>query len=291
MGHGVPGYRRGVLTERWLAGDLAGTPEERLAGDPEPTDRVGAVLVLAAVVWLAAVGISSQGFTRVSSWAVAAVGGLWVVAVLTRRIPAVSVTLLALLAGLAALTGGFGVHPFPLVGALCAYAVAVVAYPSLREEGDWLHTGAWGRGAARLTALVGLVLPLAGVPLWRALEGPELGPGATLLATIPWWALPMVVLTVALTTALVEELTFRGLLLDAAWSAFGQRTALVLQAAVFGLVHAGSVLGGPWGILLSGLYGYALGLLRVRTRGLIAPFLAHLLADLTLFAWLVAWTR
>jgi membrane protease YdiL (CAAX protease family) len=281
---------RHVLTERWLRSDLAATPPERLATAPPATDRWGALLVLAAIVWLAAVGITSRGFTRVPSVAVAVIAALWLTAVLAKRIPAVNATLLCLLMGLAALTGGFGVHPFPLVGALCAYVVALLAYPSLHADSDWLHTGAWGRGAAVLALMVGL-LPAAGVPLWRLLEGIDLGPGATLLSTLPWWALPVAGVTVALTIALVEEVAFRGLLLDAAWSAFGQRAALVLQAVVFGLVHSGSVLGGPWGIVLSGLYGYVLGVLRVRTRGMIAPFLAHLLADLVLFGWLVAWTR
>lgn len=273
----------------WVERDVEDTPVERLASVPERAGVVGAALVLGAIGWLAVVGIGSRGFTRVPWWAVAVVAALHLLALATRSSAAVHATLLCTLAGLAALTRGFSVHPFPLVGALFAYGILVASSPTLRGPADWWHSGAWGRGTARLTLAIGL-LPLAGVPLWRVLEGPHLGPGATILGELPLWILPVVGLFVALVTALVEEVAFRGVLLDSAWSAVGLRAGLVVQAAAFGLVHAGSVLGGPWGIVLSGLYGYALGVLRVRTRGLAAPFLAHLLADLVLFGWLIAWT-
>lgn len=312
-----PGRPRAVRVAgdgMWRAGDRLqaerlATPVERLAGPPGPAGRAGAAIVLTALAGFAAVGVTSDGFTRVPWQAVAAAAALHLLARWVRSAPAAHATLLVGLAGLAALTDGFGAHPFPLVGALCAYAFLVATSPSalLRASGDWLHGGTAGPATRRAVLALGL-LPVAGVPLWRLLEGPqqELGIWATMLSTQRGWdpgagvpgfgdlsllVLPLVILFASLVNAGAEELAFRGVLLDAAWSAVGLRAALVVQAVVFGLVHGGSVLGGVWGVLLSGAYGYLLGLLRVHAAGLAAPWAAHVLANLALFTWLAVWSR
>jgi len=273
-----------------LADERGRTPVERLAGEPEPTSRAGAAIVVATLVGFAAVGVTADGFTRLGWPPVAAAAVLHLLARRAGSPPAVHTTLLVVLAGLAALTRGFGAHPFPLAGALCAYAFLVVTTtsPLLRTAGDWLHSGASGPAARRAALAVG-VLPVAGVPLWRLLEGWDAARGVPGFDDPSPWVLPLVIGFVALVNAGAEELAFRGVFLDAAWSALGLRAALVLQAAVFGLVHGGSVLGGVWGVVLSGAYGYLLGVLRVRARGLAAPWAAHVLANVVLFTWLAVW--
>lgn len=273
-----------------LADERGRTPVERLAGEPEPTGRAGTAIVVLTLAGFAAVGVGADGFTRVPWQAVAAAGVLHLLARRAGSPPAVHTTLLVVLAGLAALTRGFGAHPFPLVGALCAYAFLVATTPSplLRAAGDWLHSGASGPAAGRAALAVGL-LPVAGVPLWRLLEGWDAAPAVPGFDDPSPWVLPLVIAFVSLVNAGAEELAFRGVFLDAAWSAVGLPAALALQAVVFGLVHGGSVLGGVWGIVLSGAYGYLLGVLRVRAGGLAAPWAAHVLANVALFTWLAVW--
>jgi len=72
-----------------------------------------------------------------------------------------------------------------------------------------------------------------------------------------------------------EEIFFRGVLLPAFARTIGPRTANVLQAILFGLVH---LLGAPstWPILVPlAVVGWICGRLYVRTGSLLVPILAH----------------
>jgi CAAX protease family protein len=94
----------------------------------------------------------------------------------------------------------------------------------------------------------------------------------------------------ALVNAGAEEAAFRGVLMDALTSAVGIAGAVVIQAIAFGLVHYPHGLpNGTWGAILSGVYGLMLGLLRLRAGGMLAPWIAHVAADLTIFVLLLAW--
>ncbi|MUM15795.1 abortive phage infection protein [Mycobacterium sp. CBMA 623] len=77
-----------------------------------------------------------------------------------------------------------------------------------------------------------------------------------------------------------EELAFRGVLQPLATQAFGKLPGGVLQAVVFGLAHIRSarVAGDsvPATVLVTGLSGWLLGLLRERSGSVVAPMLAHL---------------
>ncbi len=62
--------------------------------------------------------------------------------------------------------------------------------------------------------------------------------------------------------------------------------AVVLQAALFGVYHysATSVPDGVIGVVLTFAYGIMLGYLRVAANGLMAPWVAHTIADAVVFA-------
>jgi membrane protease YdiL (CAAX protease family) len=63
----------------------------------------------------------------------------------------------------------------------------------------------------------------------------------------------------------------------------------VLQAASFALLHFVSGFpGGCWGLAMTFVYGLMLGTIRRRAQGMLAPWLAHVCADLTIFA-ILAW--
>jgi membrane protease YdiL (CAAX protease family) len=86
--------------------------------------------------------------------------------------------------------------------------------------------------------------------------------------------------------ALLEEVIFRGILLDALTAAIGASWAVVVQAVAFGVGHVHGYPPGPLGIALAAMYGLMLGLLRQRSGGLAAPWVAHVFADATIF-WIV----
>ncbi|MDB6153237.1 MAG: family intrarane metalloprotease [Chthoniobacteraceae bacterium] len=87
----------------------------------------------------------------------------------------------------------------------------------------------------------------------------------------------------SLLNAIFEELVFRGVLYDALESQWGAWGAVVATAAMFGYGHLRGYPPGLPGVVLAGIYGLALGWLRVRTGGLGLPIAAHIAADATIF--------
>ena len=85
--------------------------------------------------------------------------------------------------------------------------------------------------------------------------------------------------------AVVEEVLYRGVLLDALDRAIGVGTAaLVIQAVVFGLHHFEGFPRGWVGVGLATLYGLAMGVVRRTSGGLLAAWVAHVLADIVIYA-------
>jgi len=83
---------------------------------------------------------------------------------------------------------------------------------------------------------------------------------------------------VALAAPVVEELVFRGFLFTRWGRRFGVRRGLVFSALLFALLHFALQ---PLGAL--GL-GFVAGLLYLRTRSLLVPFVAHATVNGTIFA-------
>lgn len=105
-----------------------------------------------------------------------------------------------------------------------------------------------------------------------------------MMPQFPIWGLVLSGLGFAIVNAAAEEFAFRGILLSALDSAVGVGwLAIVLQAVSFGLLHIHGFPNGVWGIALSGFYALMLGSLRRHTQGLLAPWLAHVFADVTIF--------
>lgn len=76
--------------------------------------------------------------------------------------------------------------------------------------------------------------------------------------------------------------------MDALRSGVGVTAAVVLHAAVFGVVHsAHGVPRGVSGAVISGVYGLALGAIRLRPRGMLAPWATHALTDLAAFGLVI----
>lgn len=187
---------------------------------------------------------------------------------------------LAILAAL--LTCGF---PLALAGipwqavmlvALAAWGLAVRRAPALAPSPGWR---ARGRLPWLATALVAGVTPVALVT-WLVVMEPDLSD--VVGAYVPDLPLALLVLGsvgFAVVNAAGEELIWRGVFQDRLTALVGVRAAIVLQALSFGLQHAHGIPRGPMGVVLAGTWAVMLGMLRSRCQGLLAPLLAHVVAD------------
>jgi membrane protease YdiL (CAAX protease family) len=94
-------------------------------------------------------------------------------------------------------------------------------------------------------------------------------------------------LVFSLSNAIGEEVIYRGAFMAFAGRVIGLRSALVLQAVVFGVAHAGAhFMGSPLPVVLAvGFGGYVAGLLTLKTRSLMMPIAVHAAIDLPVYAF------
>ena len=159
-----------------------------------------------------------------------------------------------------------------VVGA--AFGVALGALALLVSDRPSARVGA---RAVLLGAAFGLVLIVAAA-LAPALGGSVRVPG---LGRPPVELMPWALITVLVATA--EEAILRGALFGRVQRAGGTAAALALTTIVFGVIHF--PLYGWHVVPLDLAVGLGLGGLRVVTRGIAAPAIAHALADLATW-WL-----
>ncbi|CAJ0783769.1 CPBP family intramembrane glutamic endopeptidase [Ralstonia chuxiongensis] len=137
-------------------------------------------------------------------------------------------------------------------------------------------------------ALIGSACAAAGLLGWYQLAAPDL---TTFARLIPAWPVPAIILAgVAFycLNAITEELAFRNIV-------YGQLTVaglsiayvIAAQALAFGFLHWHGVPGGVPGIVLSATYGLVQGVIRHKSRGLLASWLSHVVADLIIFAFVL----
>jgi membrane protease YdiL (CAAX protease family) len=182
-----------------------------------------------------------------------------------------------------------GYSQLTLAIALAGWWFAPRVIPSLPKAQPWLALGTMTRAAKLWTAAI-VVSAAAALIAWLEIAKPEL---ASLRAQfVPrGMALPLVIvgmLVFASWNAMVEELCYRGFFMHALDETLGEGAAsLLLQAAAFGALHVNGFPRGPSGIALAAIYGFALGILRRMTRGMFAPWLAHVTADVTIGALLL----
>lgn len=172
-----------------------------------------------------------------------------------------------------------------------AMAMAVLALGGLMALSPalWPSEPGWvGRVPPLPTLVAGGITPVALVS-WLLAAQPDLSDIVALVSGLPLPVLLVAAVGFVFVNAALEELLWRGLLQSHLTALLGPALAIALQAASFGLQHAHGVPRGAAGVLLAGGWAVLLGLLRHHARGLLAPFLAHVVADATI-ALIVLWT-
>jgi uncharacterized protein len=176
--------------------------------------------------------------------------------------------------------------PWYLLAPLSAYLLVVFAVAPLRRTVRWNRCGRL-RGAVLAATGAIIVTSTSVLLLYEAFFRPDVG---SLADQLPL-CLPVPVIMAgalfAALNALLEEVIFRGILLDGLTSAVGGTWAVLVQALAFGVGHAHGYPPGTLGIVLAATYGLMLGVLRLRAGGLAAPWIAHVFADAAIF-WIVA---
>jgi hypothetical protein len=246
--------------------------------------RLGAGIILAAVA-LFTVHFFLRPYPH--PVAVGGAGLLVVVALAFRAWQAAQVALLLLL--IPALARVWPVQwPLWLLGPLALWGMMVAPLRPLRRTVGWLRVG---RLSGSVWALVGATVLASGLALWLwfLLAGSDLERWRRL---VPQWSLAALVAggcAFALLNAAMEETVWRGVVMDGLDSAFGPgHTSVVAQAISFGVVHMEGMPSGWLGVAMAMVYGVMLGYLRRWSGGLLAPFVAHVLADMIIFA-IVVW--
>lgn len=179
--------------------------------------------------------------------------------------------------------------PFFILLTLLAYTGVVLACKPLRSSVGWLKVGRFNwRIALGILGIV--VVSSAALLLWVVLLHPDLHYQKSLVPDMPLWMYPLAAVAFAAMNAAIEEGVFRGVMMEALDSALGAAYgSIAVQALAFGAFHyVHGFPNGEWGFVMVFVYGLMLGLLRRHARGLLAPWLAHFFADLTIFGILAA---
>ena len=255
---------------------------------PARASALGTTLILLAVALQAA----NVFLPRASAWWVAvALAGLALTGLATRQVAAVHLALFAASTVVVLPLPFLRPWPLPLVVALVLYGNAALLSPTLRAMPTWLRLGTLDRTT---WALVGATIAVSAVALviWNAAARPDLARFLGQVPVVPPWALPLVGIGFAVFNAAAEEAAFRGVLMQSLDAALGPGVAsLGVQAAAFGVLHRQGFPGGPSGMVLAAIYGVTLGIVRRRSRGMLAPWIAHVAADGVIFGIIVLLAR
>jgi membrane protease YdiL (CAAX protease family) len=218
-------------------------------------------------------------------WPVLPAACLFVAALLFRDLPAVHFTVFTLsFVFVPLLHPLLRTWPFHLLVTAMLYLIVTLSLPRMRTALTWLRPGRLNRPVA--FAVIATSLVSAGALYgWYKLLNPDLAVHLEHIPAMPASLLPLAGLGFACGNAALEELAFRGVVMQAFESAVGAGwTALCCQAALFGAMHFRQ--GFPnhaWGLAMTFVYGIMLGALRRQSQGMIAPWLAHVCADSAIF--------
>jgi membrane protease YdiL (CAAX protease family) len=171
---------------------------------------------------------------------------------------------------------------FASILAFIIYLLGALIFKTLRKEILWLKKGLLNKNIAML--IVGaVVISTTGLLIWAYFSRhtfsfyltyvPEWRPGFLIIGAVAF----------AVVNAISEELVFRGIFWDGLEKIWKNPVFVIsVQAVFFGLCHYRGFPSGVSGIFLSFGYGMILGFIRHKSKGLLAPVIAHFFADIVI---------
>jgi membrane protease YdiL (CAAX protease family) len=179
--------------------------------------------------------------------------------------------------------------PLSLVVVLVAYGVLVGTVPPLRASCGWLRRGVIN---GRLWAMIAAYVAVSATALvvWRYTTSEDVGAYRSFIPPgLPRSLLWPGIVLVAMLNASFEEAIWRGAIFQSLEATVGRGwVALALQGIGFGVWHFRGFPRGWVGVGLATIFALMMGILRMRDRGMLAPWVAHVFADVTIFTMVAA---
>lgn len=175
--------------------------------------------------------------------------------------------------------------PWHLLLPLVAYTAIVLTWPRLRRGVPRPAIGrlvGWPLAAAAALAVVSAAVLMG----FHTLVQPDASDLAARIPVTMFGNLLLAGVCFSAANAALEELVFRFVLWEVAASEWSIGVALGGTSVLFGLGHLHGYPPGPFGVVLAGVFGLALGLLRLWTGGLGLAIAVHVSADATIFGLL-----
>jgi membrane protease YdiL (CAAX protease family) len=181
--------------------------------------------------------------------------------------------------------------PWPLssIVVLVAYGALVATVPQLRASCGWLRRGSIDRRLWMMIAAFILVSATALV-VWRYTTSEDVGAFRRFIpAGVPRWSIWPGIVLFAMLNATFEEAIWRGAIFQSLEAAVGRGwVAWALQGIGFGVWHFQGFPHGWVGVGLATIFALMMGMLRMRGGGMLAPWVAHVFADVTIYTMVAA---
>lgn len=164
--------------------------------------------------------------------------------------------------------------------------LVILPFKATRQALRWLRIGTVDRLSWILLGVTG-ILSVVALLVW-AYWTDNLGIGIKNMQAFsqyPFWLVVGGVVPIfALVNAMLEEIVYRGILQEGLMHVLTNNVLiLVLQASAFAAMHfASGFPNGVMGYVMVFTWGTMLGYLRIRTNGMLIPYLAHVIADLVI---------
>ncbi|MGD9210389.1 MAG: type II CAAX endopeptidase family protein [Desulfobacteraceae bacterium] len=178
---------------------------------------------------------------------------------------------------------------FPAIALLIPFVLSLlITFPFTHVKSilNWTQTGQIDK-VSFLLLVATSILSVAALIVWGFWTD-QLGKGAQMIQSFShypkWLILVGGIPLFALINAFTEEVVYRGVMQEALSRVFEQKSLVIaLQASAFAAIHfAMGFPNGVVGYVMVLVYGIMLGYLRIRTNGMLAPYLAHVIADLAI---------
>ncbi|MDQ3819668.1 MAG: hypothetical protein M3362_18605 [Acidobacteriota bacterium] len=205
------------------------------AKSPPKSSLAESLIILMAIVVLSAFMVLSRTF---AFWSISILALLTVLAIAFRYIQATHLLLFLLLwLTLPLIVPVLGFWPQILLLPIIIYALVVAAIPNLGRSILWLRAG---HLTSDIIILILATILLSSIVLvgWYLLFQPNINSHLAMIPKMPIWLLPLACLGFAMMNAAMEEIVFRGIIMQALDSALGiGHLTVVLQAGSFAAFH------------------------------------------------------
>lgn len=166
-------------------------------------------------------------------------------------------------------------------------SLLILPFPQTRNSLSWFKKGKIKNLDFLLMIITALIAVIALIiwGFWSDNLGVEAELMKRLLVYPRWLVLIFAIPFFALINAFAEETIYRGVIQQALINVLNNRYVLIvmLQASAFAAAHvAFGFPNGKVGYLMTFGYACVLGYLRIRTKGILAPYITHVLADLVI---------